>query len=252
MTAINWNAILDWKLLEGSHEFPGPDGGTCINEAAVLTAGLEYRPILSENDFPPCFSKPIGAYLMCLNDEMEDDDRAMLMPFVVRLSGSAGSADVEKRRGAHLALETLRRITSRLFETIGRGDVATRLRKAQNLDEALGLLSAHRQAIVGADGSRGALREAALVSSEALGDDPEEDGAYATDIANRAGGVASQVQATIGGVEVWEAAVEIAAEAFAIGAAEKPIDAKLAARRLSDAKRKATDEAAQHVAPTAA
>ena len=28
--------ILNWKLLRGSHEFPGKDGGTCINEAAIV------------------------------------------------------------------------------------------------------------------------------------------------------------------------------------------------------------------------
>src|SRR5919199_1899377 len=28
--------ILNWKLKAGSHRFPGPDGGTCINEAALV------------------------------------------------------------------------------------------------------------------------------------------------------------------------------------------------------------------------
>ena len=28
--------ILNWKLKAGSHQFPGPDGGTCINEAALI------------------------------------------------------------------------------------------------------------------------------------------------------------------------------------------------------------------------
>ena len=32
--------ILNWKLLRGSHEFPGKDGGTCINEAAIVAAGF--------------------------------------------------------------------------------------------------------------------------------------------------------------------------------------------------------------------
>ena len=35
--------ILNWRLLRGSHDFPGKDGGTCINEAAVVAAGFEYR-----------------------------------------------------------------------------------------------------------------------------------------------------------------------------------------------------------------
>ena len=32
--------ILNWKLKAGSHQFPGPDGGTCINEAALVAAGF--------------------------------------------------------------------------------------------------------------------------------------------------------------------------------------------------------------------
>jgi hypothetical protein len=38
-----FDTILNWKLKRGSHTFPGPDGGTCINEAAVVAAGFPYR-----------------------------------------------------------------------------------------------------------------------------------------------------------------------------------------------------------------
>ena len=37
--------ILNWKLKRGSHAFPGKDGGTCINEAAIVAAGFAYRPV---------------------------------------------------------------------------------------------------------------------------------------------------------------------------------------------------------------
>ena len=40
MTDItNLHSLLDWKLLRGSHDWPGSDGGTCINEAAIVAAG---------------------------------------------------------------------------------------------------------------------------------------------------------------------------------------------------------------------
>ena len=35
--------ILNWKLKAGSHPFPGKDGGTCINEAALVAAGFDYQ-----------------------------------------------------------------------------------------------------------------------------------------------------------------------------------------------------------------
>src|SRR5262245_539250 len=44
--------MLDWKLLRGSHEFPGPDGGTCVNEAALVAAGYPYRAVYSVQDLP--------------------------------------------------------------------------------------------------------------------------------------------------------------------------------------------------------
>lgn len=75
--------ITEWKLLSGSHEFPGTDGGTCINEAAIVAAGMEYRKISGVSDLPPCFSKVIGGFAMFLNDAFNDADRNLLRPLVV-------------------------------------------------------------------------------------------------------------------------------------------------------------------------
>ena len=49
--------ILNWKLLRGSHEFPGKDGGTCINEAAVVAAGFKSIGAIRqcERDADPAF-----------------------------------------------------------------------------------------------------------------------------------------------------------------------------------------------------
>ena len=88
--AVDFNAMLDWKLLRGSHEFPGPDGGTCINEAAIVAAGYPYRSVQSIDDCPSSFSRPMGLFAMCLNDVLDDDLRQqLLMRFVTRLAGSA-------------------------------------------------------------------------------------------------------------------------------------------------------------------
>ena len=43
----NFDHILNWKLKQGSHTFPGQDGGTCINEAAIVAAGFPYQPVRS-------------------------------------------------------------------------------------------------------------------------------------------------------------------------------------------------------------
>ena len=93
--------ILNWKLKQGSHAFPGQDGGTCINEAAIVAAGFPYRPVRSVQDMPDCFSRPICALAMQLNDEATDEGRQHLLPFVTRLA-CADTAEVEREREVHI------------------------------------------------------------------------------------------------------------------------------------------------------
>jgi hypothetical protein len=94
--------ILNWKLKRGSHAFPGQDGGTCINEAAIVAAGFSYQAVRSVHDMPKCFSRPICALAMQLNDEASDEERQQLLPFVTRLA-CADTIEVEREREAYIA-----------------------------------------------------------------------------------------------------------------------------------------------------
>jgi hypothetical protein len=98
----NFDHILNWKLKRGSHVFPGRDGGTCINEAAIVAAGFPYRPVRSVKDMPECFSRPLCALAMQLNDEAEDAERQLLLLFVARLA-CADTSEVEREREAYIA-----------------------------------------------------------------------------------------------------------------------------------------------------
>src|SRR5258707_15841032 len=92
-TSADFQRMLDWKLLRGSHEFPGPDGGTCINEAAVVAAGYPYRAAYCVKDMPASFSRRVAMLGLCLNDTLEDELRQeLLVPFVARLGGTADRA----------------------------------------------------------------------------------------------------------------------------------------------------------------
>jgi hypothetical protein len=93
--------LLNWKLKQGSHPFPGKDGGTCINEAALVAAGFAYKPIRAAEDMPACFSRPICRFAMHLNDEASDTDRQRLLPFVTRLA-CADTPEVERAREAYI------------------------------------------------------------------------------------------------------------------------------------------------------
>ena len=95
--------ILHWKLKQGSHAFPGKDGGTCINEAAIVAAGFPYQPVRSVHDMPRCFSRPLCALAMQLNDEASDEERQCLLPCVTRLA-CAETPQVEQEREAYIAV----------------------------------------------------------------------------------------------------------------------------------------------------
>src|SRR5262249_23088261 len=91
--------MLEWKLLRGSHEFPGPDRGTCVNQAAMVAAGYPYRAICRAKDVLAFFSRPIALFALCLNDTLDDALRQeLLMPFVTRLAGSADTPKIEMTR----------------------------------------------------------------------------------------------------------------------------------------------------------
>ena len=97
-----FDTILNWTLKRGSHPFPGPDGGTCINEAAIVAAGFPSRPVRSVYDMPACFSRPICTLALYLNDWSSDEERQQLLPFVTRLA-CADTTEIEREREAYIA-----------------------------------------------------------------------------------------------------------------------------------------------------
>src|SRR5262249_25145625 len=100
----DFNRLLDWKLLRGSHQFPGPDGGTCLVQAAIVAPGYPYGSVGRADgragDLPVSFSWPLVSYAVCLNDAISDDAlrQELLLPFVTRFAGSADTPQVEARR----------------------------------------------------------------------------------------------------------------------------------------------------------
>ncbi|KQT78486.1 hypothetical protein [Methylobacterium sp. Leaf466] len=232
--AASFDHILDWRLLAGSHDFPGPDGGTCINEAAVVAAGLPYRAIRSSADCPPCFSPPLAAYALGLNDTMPDAERPRLMAFVLRLSGSADGADVEARRIAFLALEGIRRILPPLLDRAGFSDLAARCDDVRDLDAAVSAARAAEWrggAAAQGDSERGEWRRGALASAVAR----------AAAAAVRSAGdarCAADVAAAAAPFSpgTWTSAMTILDEALLIGRQAGDIDPLRARERLDAAR----------------
>jgi len=126
--------ILNWTLKPGSHTFPGPDGGTCINEAALVAAGFPYQPVRCIEEMPSCFSRPICRLALRLNDEATDKQRQRLLPFVTRLA-CADTEAVERKRAAYIHTRTSRRISFEAGVAVLEGALAIG-RQADDLDAA--------------------------------------------------------------------------------------------------------------------
>jgi hypothetical protein len=142
MAKADPKAWLDWRLKNGSHEVPGTDGGTCINEAALVIAGFAYREVTSLLDLPESFCPVISQYALSLNDAMPEGallDR--LLPFAARLSGSSDGREVADRRGAFLALQAAREFAPLALEAVDRA-AAERLRAVESPHQAMEELTA--------------------------------------------------------------------------------------------------------------
>src|SRR5262245_36402076 len=137
----DFQRMLEWKLLRGSHEFPGPHGGTCVNEAAIVAAGYPYRPVYCVKDMPAGFSRPIAMLALCLNDTLEDVLRQeLLIPFVTRLGGTADTAKVEMARAELMLLRTVAEIMAPALERAGYGKLAERARSLATPMELLDIV----------------------------------------------------------------------------------------------------------------
>jgi hypothetical protein len=137
MTAKKLAGWLDWQLKHGSHDFPGPDGGTCINEAAVVVAGFGYREVTGITDLPESFCPVISQYALTLNDSMPEGPLLnRLRPFAARLSGSSDARAVADRRGLYLAMEAAQAFAPLALEGADPA-AAARLRAASSPEEAL-------------------------------------------------------------------------------------------------------------------
>jgi hypothetical protein len=138
---MDWNKILNWKLLSGSHQFPGPDGGTCINEAAIVAAGFEYKSVSDVADCPPCFSHVLSAYAITLNDCLSDDRRQeLLMPFVTRLAGTADTPGIERERFDFIMLGLIRTVLPISLRG-WKDDLAAECEHVENYDQAVDVVN---------------------------------------------------------------------------------------------------------------
>lgn len=229
----DWSPILQWRLLAGSHPFPGPQGGTCINEAAVVAAGFDYREVCEVEDLPPCFCRLIATYALTLNDEMDDVARQRLAPYAPRLAGTADTEAVQLERAAALALGAAVTLAPIDLRASGRDDVAVLLEQVDSLESADHALAAIRR---GKPLLRPKSPAEAIADSVAQAQRLLEEGVVRpSDLMS----ITSIIGVAAARLQAWDEALALFDDLLAIGAAADPLEHALITARLDAAKQSA-------------
>lgn len=227
MAATKFDGLLNWRLKHGSHGFPGPEGGTCINEAAVVVAGFQYREVATITDLPESFCPVISQFCLTLNDSMpEGDILNRLRPFALRLSGSADTRKVAQQRALHLALKAA---TQFVPMAIGHADegAATRLRQATDPQDTLSVLDELLARYGWTDDAEKSLGAAHLGLGKAL---KNREGIYVAELA-----AISAIRSAKIDPDAWSIAIEAIQSVLAIGRQADPIETELIDRRAQNA-----------------
>ena len=116
---FDFQQLANFRLARGSHKQPNKDGNICVNEAAVIVAGFQYREIRDVSCLPDCFSRPVSEYAIYLNDFMMHRVRnELLAPFVTRLPGTSDAPWIEEQRARLIVVETVRRIVAAEYDRL--------------------------------------------------------------------------------------------------------------------------------------
>lgn len=224
MTKPKIETWLDWELKHGSHEFPGTDGGTCVNEAALVVAGFAYHEVTSILDLPESFCPVISQYALSLNDAMpEGEVLNRLRPFAARLSGTGDGRRIADERGAFLAIQAARVFAPLALDAVDTA-AAERLRAVATLEDAMAELST----LAEMDWPNN-VREAVGAAHRALGRTLNlRDAIYAAELS-----AVCAIRAAAVDEYAWDKAIDTLDALLSIGKQADPIEVDLIAQRAA-------------------
>lgn len=143
--------------------------GHCALEVVAWLAGEEH------SDHPKCASPVIGAFMRRWNDDLDDEGRQRLKPYLPRLVGSKATKKIEERR-AWMAADWLVRVhTPAWLELAGITESAEALRSLPELRTLTGLKKSRPKI----DAARAAAWDAAGAAAWAAARDAAGDAAGA-------------------------------------------------------------------------
>jgi hypothetical protein len=224
------------RLRSGGHK--SPEDGMCVMEAVAFVAGEPH------SDHPECACPIISAFLRRWNDDLDDEGRQKLKPYIRKLVGTRSTKAIEQKRGLLVADWLLRVHTPAWLDLAGLKEQGDKIRALPELGswDALGDF---RPALAEAKTKAAAARAAAWAAAWAAAGDAAWDAAG--DAAGAAAGDAARAAA---GAAAWAAARDAARAAAWAAAWAAAGDAAWAAAR--DAARAAARAAAGDAAGDAA
>lgn len=127
---------LTLTLQRGNHS--GPDDGMCLLEAAAYFAGEPW------SDHPQCVSPVIGAFGRRFNDDLDDEGRQQLKPYIPRMVGTNTGPEDDERR-AWMAAEWLVHVSLPTWlDAAGMAEQAAQVRALPKVDGRAEWLAARK------------------------------------------------------------------------------------------------------------
>jgi hypothetical protein len=129
--------IIDYTLRPGSHE--SRQDGLCAMEWIAYLAGEKH------SDYPSCVDLALRGFAIGLNDNLPDDLRQQLRPYLARMIGTADDGRSEERRYA-VADWAIHVAAAHAHVRVGRNDLAEKLRAIPEVRDVISALEAGRVA----------------------------------------------------------------------------------------------------------
>ena len=117
--------VQKFNLLAGGHS-KNTNGEMCIMEAVAYVAGERW------SDSPECASPVLASFMRQLNDQLSDEKRQELKPFIAKLVGTRDGRDEE--RSWLISDWTIRVALPTWLEVSGQNETATKLRALPKMD----------------------------------------------------------------------------------------------------------------------
>ena len=206
---IDFNKLTVFSLDRGDHD--KAEDGVCAMEAVAWLEGLPH------SDQPECTCPVIAAYVRTINDNMPNDQRQRLVPYLPKLVGTV-SKQHEQKRAEYLAWQAIRVFAPISLRAEGQTEKANQLENFEgSLAAAASSAFAASAAANRAAASASAASAAASASAASAAANADAASASAAANADAASAAAYAARDAADFTAVWDKALQTLDGVLAIG-----------------------------------